>query len=50
MDQRALFQLVAGVRPELPRRDNYTSICEMCVRATDGLSATELDEIANYGC
>ena len=46
---KALFKLVAAVRPDLPKQDRYTSICEMCVRATDGLSANELDEIANYG-
>jgi len=46
---KALFKLVAAVRPNLPRQDHYTSVCEMCVRTADGLSATELDEIANYG-
>lgn len=44
---KALFKLVAAARPDLPKQDRYTSICEMCVRATDGLSAGELDEIVN---
>lgn len=46
---KALYQLVASVRPDLPRQERYTSVCEMCVRANDGLSAVEMDEIANYG-
>jgi hypothetical protein len=46
---KALFDLVTTVRPDLPRANHYTSICEMCVRTADGLSAAELDQIANYG-
>ena len=46
---KALFKLVATVRPDLSREHQYTSVCEMCVRAADGLSPAELDEIANYG-
>jgi hypothetical protein len=46
---KALFKLVAAVRPDLPKQNHYTSVCEMCVRTADGLSADELDTIANYG-
>ena len=46
---KALFKLVAAIRPDLPRDHQYTSVCEMCVRAADGLCSSELDEIANHG-
>jgi hypothetical protein len=46
---KALFKLVGSVRPDLPRKQQYSSVCEMCVRTADGLSASELDEIASYG-
>lgn len=44
---KELFEAVARARPDLPRRETYTSICEVCVRATEGLDPEEVDRIAN---
>lgn len=42
-----LYDTIASARPDLPRREKYTSICEVCVRATEGLTPEEVDEIVN---
>ena len=44
---KELYKIIAKARPDLPRKGSYTSICEMCVRATDGLSPEEVDEIVD---
>ena len=36
-----------AARPDLPRSGRYTSICELCVRATEGLTGEEVDEIVD---
>lgn len=40
-----LYEVVAKARPDLPRKDAYTSICEVCVCATEGLEQDEVDRI-----
>jgi organic radical activating enzyme len=40
-----LHRCIAQARPDRPGQDKYTSICELCVRSTTGLSAEEVDEI-----
>lgn len=40
---RALFETIRTARPDLALPSTYTSICEMCVRATDSLPAAEVD-------
>jgi MoaA/NifB/PqqE/SkfB family radical SAM enzyme len=42
-----LFDAVAAARPDLPRKREYGSICEVCVAATKGLPAEEVDQIAD---
>jgi len=42
---RAVYDEIARARPDLPRRGEYTSICEICVRAADGLEPEEIDRI-----
>ena len=44
---RELFDIVARARPERQLQAGYTSICEVCVRATEGLCAEEVDEIVD---
>jgi MoaA/NifB/PqqE/SkfB family radical SAM enzyme len=44
---RDLYDAVASARPDLPRKREYGSICEVCVDAAAGLHGDELDEIAN---
>jgi organic radical activating enzyme len=44
---RELYDIVRRARPELPRRGEYTSICEVCVRGTEGLSGDEIDAIVD---
>lgn len=41
---RVLFETIRAARPDLEFPQAYTSICEMCVRATDQLPATEVDQ------
>lgn len=42
-----LHHCIARARPDLARRDRFTSICELCVRATEGLQAAEVDAIVD---
>ncbi|MEX1368770.1 MAG: radical SAM protein [Nannocystaceae bacterium] len=42
---KAMYEAVARARPEIRRSLMYGSICEICVRANDGVSAAEMDEI-----
>jgi MoaA/NifB/PqqE/SkfB family radical SAM enzyme len=42
---KELFRVIADARPDLRRQSTFTSICELCVRATDHLSPTEIDDI-----
>jgi hypothetical protein len=42
---KELFRTIAEARPDIPRPSGYTSICELCVRACDGLSGDEIDSI-----
>jgi hypothetical protein len=44
---RDLFEIIARARPDRPLQEGYTSICEVCVRATEGLCAEEVDEIVD---
>ena len=44
---KELFRIIAEARPDLSRPAAFTSICEMCVRAADGLSAAEIDSIVD---
>jgi MoaA/NifB/PqqE/SkfB family radical SAM enzyme len=43
---RQLFDCVKAARPDLRLPREYTSICELCVRASQHLSAAEVDTIA----
>lgn len=43
---RQLFDCVRSARPDLRLPHEYTSICELCVRAAQHLSADEIDKIA----
>jgi hypothetical protein len=42
-----LYKSIARARPTRPRQGRYTSICELCVRCTEGLSAEEVDRIVD---
>lgn len=42
---KEVYDEIAKARPDLPRTGKYTSICEVCVRATDGVDADEVDRI-----
>jgi MoaA/NifB/PqqE/SkfB family radical SAM enzyme len=42
---RDLFEIIARARPDRPRQACHTSICEVCVRATEGMCAEEIDDI-----
>lgn len=42
---RDLFDIVKRARPELPMQQCHTSICEVCVRATEHLAPQEVDDI-----
>lgn len=44
---RVLFDEIAAARPGLIERKEFTSICEVCVRATEKLDADTVDEIAD---
>lgn len=46
---RALFETIRAARPDLELPMAYTSICEMCVRSTEKLSAGEVDSIIHDG-
>ncbi|AKT40991.1 radical SAM protein [Chondromyces crocatus] len=43
---KELYLAVGRSRQDRKRRPGHTSICEVCVRACDGVSAQEMDEIA----
>jgi len=43
---RALYEAVQAAHPERPPLQDCSSICELCVRAQDGLSHADLDAIA----
>jgi hypothetical protein len=42
---KAVYDEIRKARPDLWRAGKYTSICEVCVRAVDGLGAEEIDRI-----
>lgn len=42
---KELYRAIHQARPDLPRPSGFTSVCEMCVKATEGLSAPEVDAI-----
>jgi MoaA/NifB/PqqE/SkfB family radical SAM enzyme len=44
---KELYEVIRRARPDLKRSGTYTSICELCVRATDGLTPDEVDSIVN---
>jgi len=44
---KELFDVIARAKPDRPRQALHTSICEVCVKATEGLCATEVDEIVD---
>lgn len=44
---KELFKVIAAARPDLPRPNKFTSICELCVRATDHLTFAEIDAIVD---
>ena len=44
---RELYDAIASAMPERPRSERYTSICELCVRATEGLKGDEVDAIVD---
>jgi MoaA/NifB/PqqE/SkfB family radical SAM enzyme len=44
---KELYKVIAKARPDIPRKGTYTSICEVCVRATEGLTPDEVDTIVN---
>lgn len=43
---RRLFDCVKTARPDLKLPREYTSVCELCVRASQHLSSVEMDDIA----
>ena len=42
-----LYKAIARARADLPRQGRYTSICELCVRSTEGLTIAEVDAIVD---
>jgi len=42
---KAVYDEIVKARPDLARSGKYTSICEVCVRAVDGLDSEEVDRI-----
>jgi MoaA/NifB/PqqE/SkfB family radical SAM enzyme len=44
---KALFDEIVKARPDLPRPKKCTSICEVCVRATEGMAPEEVDRIVD---
>jgi MoaA/NifB/PqqE/SkfB family radical SAM enzyme len=44
---KALYDEIAKARPDLPRPKKCTSICEVCVRATEDLAPEEVDRIVD---
>lgn len=42
-----LYKAIVRARPDRPRQGQYSSICEICVRATEGLPAEEVDAIVD---
>jgi MoaA/NifB/PqqE/SkfB family radical SAM enzyme len=44
---RVLFDEIAAARPDLALKSEFTSICELCVRATEKLDGPEVDQIAD---
>jgi MoaA/NifB/PqqE/SkfB family radical SAM enzyme len=41
----ALHDAVRRARPDLPRPETFASICDVCIRSADHLSAEELDHV-----
>lgn len=44
---RVLYDRIAAARPDIELKSEFTSICELCVRATEQLDAGEVDRIAD---
>jgi MoaA/NifB/PqqE/SkfB family radical SAM enzyme len=44
---KELFRIISEARPDIRRPETFTSICELCVRACDGLVAAEIDTIVD---
>jgi MoaA/NifB/PqqE/SkfB family radical SAM enzyme len=44
---RQLMHCIKAARPDLPLPSTYTSICELCVKATERLTAEDVDHIAD---
>lgn len=44
---RQLYEIMKGARPDRKLKDNYTSICQMCVESTRGVAAEEVDHIVD---
>ncbi|MCL4542994.1 MAG: radical SAM protein [Chloroflexi bacterium] len=44
---KELYEIIQRTRPDLKRGGKYTSICELCVRSTDGLTPEETDQIVD---
>lgn len=44
---KEVFRIIREARPDLPRASRFTSICEICVKATEGLSAEEVDKLVD---
>jgi len=44
---KELYRILKEARPDLGRPAGFTSICELCVRAADHLTAAEIDSIVD---
>ncbi|MCG8459029.1 MAG: radical SAM protein [Holophagales bacterium] len=45
---RDMYDAVVEARPDIPRRGQYSSICELCVRSNDALDASAMDSILSH--
>ena len=43
---RQLYETICAARPDRPTRGKHASICDVCVAATQGMTADEVDRIA----
>lgn len=43
-----MYKAVRAARPDVKRRLTYSSLCEMCVRAHDGVTAEEMDSLLEH--
>ncbi|MGD0043761.1 MAG: radical SAM protein [Isosphaeraceae bacterium] len=42
---REMYETAVRERPDIPRAEEYSSICEMCVKANEAITPLEMDQI-----